>query len=237
MDGMLEVHHMSEINRDISTEVAIIFVDSYYDEIKFLSKDKEKLVKIFKNSFVKEAFYIALMDNEVAGILACSNNKMRAIHLEREVILQHLGFMKGSIIYFILENEFHTPISYDDTTAYIESVATHISARGKGVATRLLEYVTERLPYKEYRLTVRDNNKTAISIYKKFGFKEFDRMGSGFFEKKYFKYKIYMKMLQTDEDLDVINNPLEQQITQLITLDNEGQQENKLSNGLFEEPQ
>lgn|GEM_PF-156595 len=200
MDGMLEVKRMDEIERDVSTEVAIVFVDGYYNELRLISKNKEKLILIFKNSFVKEVFYVALMDGNVAGILACSNNKLRAIHLNKEDIIANLGFIKGNFVFFLIEKEFHTPISYDDSTAYIESVATITEARGKGVATRLLEHVYSKLPYQEFRLTVKDSNKAAISIYKKLGFKQFDKMKAGFFEKKHFKYKLYMKLVRRNQE-------------------------------------
>ena len=199
MDGMLEVYRMDQIDRDVSTEAAIVFVDSYYDELRVLSKDREQLVKIFKNAFVKEAFYVALMDGEVAGILACSNNRMRALHLEKDDVIRHLGTIKGNFIYMFFDKEFHTPLSYNDSTAYIEAVATHLQARGKGVATRLVEHVLKKLPYTEYRLTVKDTNKGAISIYQRLGFKSFDKLKASFFERKFYNYKYYMKLTQTAE--------------------------------------
>lgn len=199
MDGMIEIKRMDTVDADISTEVAIVFVDGYYNEISYISKDREKLVRIFKNAFVKETIFIALMDGEVAGILACSDNKMRSIYINKEDIIANLGIIKGTFIYFLLEKEFHTPISYDNNTAYIESVATLSVAQGKGVATRLLEHIIKKLPYNEFRLTVKDNNKSAISIYNKLGFWEFDKMKAGFFERKFFKFKLYMKIIKNHE--------------------------------------
>jgi len=194
LDGMLEVKRMDEIKEDITTNVSMVFVDSFYDDLKALTHSKEKLIRIFKNSFVKEKFYIALMDGNVAGILACSDNGGRAFIIRKEDVIQNLGIIKGNIVYPFLEKEFHIPLSYNDETAYIEAVATHLSAREKGVATRLLEYITKKLPYTEFRLTVKDNNKAALEMYKKLGFLKFDKLKASFFEKKYFKYKFYMKL-------------------------------------------
>ena len=199
LDGMIEVKRMDHIlkeGRDITTEVAMIFVDGYYDDLTFLSKNKEKLVLIFKDAFVPQTFYIALMDGTVAGIVACANNQARCLRLSKERITQHLGFFRGSLAYLFLQKEFHTPLAYNDRTAYIESVATHIRARRKGVATRLLEYIIKNLPYDEFRLTVKDTNRDALNIYQRMGFKAFDSLKAGFFEKKHYNYKMYMKLIR-----------------------------------------
>ena len=193
MEGLIEIKCLADIEDDIYTEIAIVFVDSYYKELKVFSDDKEKLVRIFKNSLVPEAFYVAIMDGHVAGILGCSDNKRRALEIHQSDVYENVGYLKGLLVHYMLEKEFNTPLSYENNIAYIECVATGAAARGKGVATKLLDYALKRLPYNEYRLTVTDTNKDALSIYEKNGFKEVDRMKATFFEKRRFNYKLYMK--------------------------------------------
>lgn len=132
------------------------------------------------------------MDGEVAGFLAISDNKERAIKISKRVLEQELGKIKAYIFNFFLEKEFNLPIAYPDEIAYIESVATHPEARGKGVATRLIEHVISKTGYSEFRLTVKDNNRSAISVYRNIGFREVDRIKASFFERKFFRHKIYM---------------------------------------------
>lgn len=195
MEGLIEIKNLADIEHEIHTEISMVFVDAYYNDLKSISDDREKLVRIFKNAFIPEAFYVALMDGHVAGILACSTNQTRAISLDKADLVANIGFLKGNLVYLMMEKEFHTPINYPDDTVYIESVATLSRARGKGVATKLLEHVIKKLPYREYRLSVKDNNKDALSIYEKHGFKEISRMKAGFFERRYTNYthKLYMK--------------------------------------------
>lgn len=215
---MIKVERMDNIQkegRDISTEVAMIFVDSYYNDLTFLSRNKEKLVLIFKEAFIPQTFYIALMDDQVAGILACANNKTRALKIPKEQIIKNIGFVRGSLMYMFLQREFHTPLAYDDYTAYIESVATHPRARGKGVATKLLEYIIKNLSYQEFRLTVKDTNKSALTIYNRLGFKEFDNLKAGFFEKKWYNYKLYMRLKREEERA---NQPIEQRMDYKIDI-------------------
>lgn len=193
MDGMIEIKRMSEIEEDIRTKMAEVFALSYYDTLSTISKDVEKLIKIFRGTFIAEKFYIAFMDDELAGFLACSDNKNRAINISEATLIRELGKIKGSIVFKILDKEFNTPIAYTDKICYIESVATHPEARDKGVATRLIEHVMRKSGYEEFRLTVTDNNRKALSIYRRLGFTELDRIKASFFERKNFRYKIYME--------------------------------------------
>ena len=211
MDGMIEIHKLSDYKSEsyvhenkvmgedvIRNKMAEIFVISYYEELKLISDNIEKLIKIFRNSFISESFYIAFMDGEVAGFLATSDNKKRAIKISKRVLEQELGKIKGSIINYFLEKEFGLPIAYSDEITYIESVATHPEARGKGVATRLLDHIILKSGYSEFRLTVKDNNRGAISVYRNIGFREVDRIKATFFQRKYFRHKIYMSYKNKD---------------------------------------
>ena len=209
---MIEIKRMDHLlkeGRDILTEAAIVFVDAYYRDLGILTSDREKLVLIFKEAFVPQTFYVALMDGDVAGILACANNKARAMHIPKETLTKQIGWLKGNLLYRYLRSEFHTPLAYPDDTAYIEAVATHTQARGKGVATRLLEYVMKNLPYQEFRLTVTDRNKVARHIYATHGFVEIDKLQASFMERKYFNYKLYMKLDMTQATATTAEQPTE----------------------------
>ncbi|MCL2610525.1 MAG: GNAT family N-acetyltransferase [Defluviitaleaceae bacterium] len=201
---MIEIKRMSEIEEDIRTKMAEVFALSYYDELSLISKDVEKLIKIFRGAFIAEKFYIAFMDGDLAGFLACSDNKSRAINITENDLIEEIGKIKGSILFKFLDREFNTPIAYTNEICYIESVVTHPEARGKGVATRLMEHVIKKSGYEEFRLTVKDNNRSALSIYKRLGFTELDRIKASFFTRKYFRYKIYMRYIKSDENQENI---------------------------------
>lgn len=81
------------------------------------------------------------MDGQIVGILACANNRQRAMHIEKDTMKKGLGFIKGNLAYYLLNKEFNTPLAYPDDITYIECVATSESARGKGVCTELFRYV------------------------------------------------------------------------------------------------
>jgi ribosomal protein S18 acetylase RimI-like enzyme len=187
------VHNMADYDRDVRYEVASVFVDGYYKDLSFFSKNREKLCNAFKETFCPDVFYIAELDGGIAGILACSNNKQRAMHIDKTSMRQGLGFFMGSLACQLLKKEFNTPLDYPDDIAYIECVATSEEARGKGVCTALINHVMYNLSYSEYVLDVADTNVNAIRLYRKLGFKEFMRKPEKNAKIKGFNERIYMK--------------------------------------------
>lgn len=192
------VKRMSDLDKKYRKEVAHIFVDAYYDNLKSLSKDKNKLSEGFEHVFVSEVFFVAFCEEKIVGILACSNNKTRALHLCRRELVKHFGFIKGTMSYNFMKRNFHDSLNYSDDTTYIESVATSTFARGKGIATFLMNYVYEQLPYTEYVLEVVNNNPNAIRLYEKLGYSEFERKKAEYPKIMGFEYYIYMKKSKTN---------------------------------------
>jgi ribosomal protein S18 acetylase RimI-like enzyme len=190
----IEIKKMSGSNGITKNDVAGVFVEGYYNLLSSLCKDKNKLINAFENAVNENVFYIALDGDKPVGITACANNKGRALHLDKNNLKKNLGFIKGSMAYSFMKNEFNTPLAYPTNTAYIECVATIPEARGKGVATEMMKYILNEQLYDEYILEVADTNHTAKKIYEKLGFKEFERKKEKFAKIKGVNYRIYMKI-------------------------------------------
>lgn len=193
----IEVLKMADLDESIKHEVSRVFIEGYYNELSFFAKDPERLANAFEDAFIAEVFYLALIDGQVVGMLACANNKTRAMRLDPKKLRKALGFFAGSLAYLVLKNEFHRPFQYADDVAYIECVATGITARGQGVATALLNDVLRNLPYTEYILEVVDTNEKAFRIYQKLGFEEFERKPEKHAKQKGFNARIYMRKSMT----------------------------------------
>lgn len=189
----IHIKPMADYDTDVRYEVADVFVDGYYKDLSFFAKDKEKLKTTFMNTFCADVFYLAEMDGKIVGILACANNRHRAMHIDKDTMKKGLGLVKGNLAYHLLNKEFNTPLTYPDDTTYIECVATGESARGKGVCTELFRYVMENLPYRQFILEVADTNQGAYRLYKKLGFSEFERKNEKFAKIKGLNQRIYMK--------------------------------------------
>lgn len=192
----IHVCRMTDYNHDVSYEVANVFVDGYYKDLSFFTKDKEMLRNAFKSTFCPDVFYLAVMDGKIAGILACAHNRQRAMCIEKNNMKNHLGFVMGNLAYYLLKSEFNAPLTYPDNTAYIECVATSEAVRGKGVCTALLQHIMQELPYSEFILDVADTNQNAYRLYEKLGFSEFKRKQEKHPKLKGLNERIYMKWLK-----------------------------------------
>lgn len=190
----IQVRPMGAYESDICREAAAVFVDGYYRELSFLSKDRAKLIDTFKRLMCPDVFYVAELDHEIVGILACSNNRKRALTITPSILRKSFGYWKGSLSYLFMKNEFNQPLRYPDDTGYIECVATSVKARGKGVSTALFHYVVQNAPYRRYILEVVDTNEAAYRLYAKLGFKELERKKEKFAHMKSFNERIYMDL-------------------------------------------
>jgi len=171
-----------------------IFAEGFYSHgLNAISKDKDKLANALAHSFILDKFYIAVENDEVLGMAACTNGKA-PIELDKKILIQKLGFIIGRIAFFAL-NKFminHTyPFEILNTTGVIEFVATAPEHRGKGVAKKLITHIMEVNQKSDYLLEVADNNDSAIRVYEKLGFIEFKRIVAP--RGANFNYLVYMR--------------------------------------------
>lgn len=192
--NIIEVKQMRDFNNNVSKEAAEVFVDGYKKELRFFSKDRKNLVDAFQKMLNPEVFYVAALNGEIVGILACSNNKARGLNIDRNTLKKHFGLVKGNLGYHLLKKDFNKRLPYGDDTGYIECVATSVKARGKGVSTALFQHVLHHTDYRCFILEVVDMNKIAYKMYSKLGFVDMERKKERFSSFKGFKERIYMKL-------------------------------------------
>src|SRR5690625_111545 len=190
----IEVKQMKDFDTDVRREAAEVFVDGYIKELGFFSKDRKNLVDAFQKMLNPEVFYLALLNGEIVGVLACSNSKARGLHIDRNTLKRHFGFVKGNLGYRFMKDDFNKKLPYEDDTGYIECVATSVKARGKGVSTALFQHVLHHTAYHRFILEVVDSNKIAYQMYTKLGFIDMERKKERFSSFKGFKERIYMKL-------------------------------------------
>ena len=51
------------------------------------------------------------------------------------------------------------------------NIVTREDSRNQGIASSLLSYIIRKIDYNKINLEVNENNKTALNLYRKFGFK------------------------------------------------------------------
>jgi len=182
----------------IMEKIGKIFVEGFYDDaLKYLSKDTEKLGKIFSCLLIPDYFYVAVIDNEIAGIASCVKKGQYCLKYDRKVFVKYLGILKGILAGFfsklMFTNYLDFPLEINEETAIIEFVVTDKNFRKMGVASSIFNQLFEIPEYRHYVLEVIDANTPAIELYTKLGFKEIIRKEPS--HKKYsgINYFVYMK--------------------------------------------
>ena len=165
----------AKVSFDPRPQMARIFVDGFYEWLKYFSKSKEKLRHAFEHAFILNAFYLAIGEHgEVLAMTACPEGAP-SLALDGNELRKHLGFVPGSIAAKMLQKHLidHTyPFTLDAETGSIEFVATAEQAQGQGIAGHLIEYVIQKQHYRLYVLEVAETNERAVRLYQRLGFTE-----------------------------------------------------------------
>jgi len=168
----MEIKRAIEFGDNIKERLGEVYVNAFYDDVlKYFSKDKNKLKKVFACGFLLEYFYVAIMDNEIVGIIACMGKGEVFIKLELKTFVKYFGIFKGLLINFLLKQFIKGFPKVNEKTALIECVATDIKHLRKGIASTLLKSLFSITEYENYILEVIETNKKAINLYDKLGFK------------------------------------------------------------------
>lgn len=142
-----------------------------------LTKDPERMAKVFENGVATERFYVAEQGDGIIGVVACADCTGRVLGATQSDCKKHLGFLRGSIAFRVLCSQLMRPHTYPATTGVIDVVGVLQQARGRGVAKEMLRIIIENNPqYNEFVLDVDSINASAIKSYTGFGFTEFKRI-------------------------------------------------------------
>lgn len=200
-DGGYRVVRLTDLDGAARAEAARVFVEGYSNELETLSKDRDAWTRALTPALVSEVFYGAVDDGgHVLGIAACSNAATRAMRLDPTALRKNLGAVRGSLAALFMGGTFHKSIDdVSDGTGYVECVSTATHARGRGVATALMEHIHD-LPYREFVLEVTDVNAGARRLYERFGYREYRRKPSRFPRITGYREAIWMRRVTHTRD-------------------------------------
>lgn len=104
-DNNLIIMKANQIDQEIvvRNQMAYIFADGFAEWLDYFSKDKEVLAKAFAHMFVLDQFFVAVVDNKVARMTACTDGQTHSVQLNKRELRKHLGFAKGSIAGIVLK--------------------------------------------------------------------------------------------------------------------------------------
>ncbi|MCF6096127.1 GNAT family N-acetyltransferase [Thermovorax subterraneus] len=131
-------------------------------------------------------FMVALHNDEVYGYIIMADDVRRLwtkalfsgfIFKVAAKALKGIYGIGPATIYKVVKNKLYY-LKFEistEKTAQLLSIAVHPSHHGKGIGKKLLEAGLKYIKYrgiKKIKLEVRPDNKSALSIYEKYGFQE-----------------------------------------------------------------
>ncbi|MDL2236650.1 GNAT family N-acetyltransferase [Christensenellaceae bacterium OttesenSCG-928-K19] len=146
--------------------IAGLIVQAFWEDFQSFEQTPERIERALVQGIDPVRFFLALCEEEIIGVAACSDMEGRAmtIHSPQTLVLQEL---------------------LEDGTAFIEFVAVAKGSRRQGVATALVRTIVKQGGKQIYKLNVNEGNLPAIRCYEKLGFEPFkhiveDAPGGGF---------------------------------------------------------
>jgi ribosomal protein S18 acetylase RimI-like enzyme len=192
----MEIKLAKNLNENIREKISELFVGAFEKDLRIISKDANKLIRAFSHMFVLDYFYVGMIDNEIAGMMACVDKEHYCINQNKKILIKNLGLIKGFFANMIFKNYFNKypkyPVEIDDKTGSIEFVATSKKYRRRGVAMEIMNYIFSLKLYEKYILEVADTNEQALNLYTKLGYKEVHRIKQKYAKKIGINYLVYM---------------------------------------------
>ena len=168
---MSEIKKLSELDEKQADESIRIFVDGLFAQFAAISKDKEKLHKLFKKSLDYDMTYAFLQDGEALGFLGLGDYQKRPIKLDEEAFMEIKGGFAGKVAFGAMSAAMEKPNLSSPREICIEYLATNPVHRSKGIGSKLIEFVRNIPGCERIELEVFSKNPRAIKFYEREGFK------------------------------------------------------------------
>lgn len=168
---MNEIKKLSELNESQINQAIDVFVEGFYFTLSNVSKDKNKLHKLFKSSLDHNMTYAYLQDGTAVGFLGLADCQKRPIKLNKEVYAQVFGGFSTKTSFKAVSDAFEKVKDIGPKDIFIDYIATNPEHRSKGIGTQLIAFVRDTLGYKQIQLETYSKNTRAIALYERLGFK------------------------------------------------------------------
>lgn len=174
---MITIRHGDELGEDYRRSITAVLVHGFAEDFAFFSSDPEQLTAAFAHMLILERFVVALVDGEPAAIASVTSGDQECFAPRLPEFRRHLGLLRGTIGYPVVRSQFlGAPDEARDGLAEIAFVATDPAHQGRGVGTALMQHIISLPGYDEFILReIKDTNTPALSLYRKFGFTEYQR--------------------------------------------------------------
>ena len=166
-----EIRCLNQLEASHVQQTAALLVDSFYSMFKGITKERELLQRLFTPCMQLDLIYVLLKEDRVAGLIAVSDSRRRAIVMYEETCVSVFGPVKGKILAWQLGKMLSIPAVKGDRSGYVDFIATSPEYRRKGVGGQLLTFAEAGLDFDELYLDVLKDNLPAVSLYEKMGYR------------------------------------------------------------------
>lgn len=166
-----EIRCLNQLEASHVQQTAALLVDSFYSMFKGITKERELLQRLFTPCMQLDLIYVLLKEDRVAGLIAVSDSRRRAIVMKEETCVSVFGPVKGKILAWQLGKMLSIPAVKGDRSGYVDFIATSPEYRRKGVGGQLLTFAEAGLDFDELYLDVLKDNLPAVSLYEKMGYR------------------------------------------------------------------
>ncbi len=164
---IVEYGYLNELQKKQAVE---LFIEGFERFMTF-SKDEDLKRKLFIEIFHNSLFKCYVEKENVLGLMGIATNKVRPLNFDCDVCVKYFGKLKGAILSKQMNGIFQSPVVKSDNELYIDILVTASEARRKGVGTALLNHAFEIEGYTVWSVEAFSDNKAAIRLYEKNGFK------------------------------------------------------------------
>lgn len=190
--NQIEIRQYGQMKTSQKEKTLEVFIEGFKHLMTF-SKDEQELKVLLSNAFDPSLVYAYIENEKVIGMMGIATNRVRPIRLELEQCINIYGKLKGTVLCKQMNGIFQSQVVKRNTDLYIDVLATTKKERGKGVATKLMEYAFSLPNYEEYFIEVLSKNRDAKRLYERIGFKTYKKSPISFISLMGQGYPIKMK--------------------------------------------
>lgn len=166
-----EIRCLNQLEARHVQQTAALLVESFFSMFKGITKERELLQRLFTPCMQLDLIYVLLKEDRVAGLIAVSDSRRRAIVMYEETCVSVFGPVKGKILAWQLGKMLSIPAVKGERSGYVDFIATSPEYRRKGVGGQLLTFAEAGLDFDELYLDVLMDNLPAVSLYEKMGYR------------------------------------------------------------------
>lgn len=152
--------------------IAGTITEAFFDSFRLLSQSRYRLIQAIAPAIQLERFVVAedKATGLIVGTVGLSDEQSYSLVLKSPTFRKQFGWLRGTLGALIMANEINRPRHFFPGQGQFDFVAVRMSARGHGLAQRMLEEWIRLTEYRHYTLDVVEGNERALTLYERIGF-------------------------------------------------------------------